>query len=128
MLEWMLVDVPQQTHGASIVTGSVSVVDLAKGGVLDEIVNFGDSIETITLAEGVQFASIALTAGVITWAIQAGGLLTSLLVSMPVWREFDPLPVVTEDEKKDRDDEEEQEDDESGEEMVASRLFGGRQI
>ena len=72
-----------------------------------------------------QFASIALTAGAVTWAIQAGGLLTSLLVSMPVWREFDPLPVVTEKENKGGDDE--ADDDASGEEVVAARMFAGGQ-
>ncbi|UCH47986.1 MAG: hypothetical protein JSU95_18445, partial [Betaproteobacteria bacterium] len=120
--EWLLPETPQIDQSVSFVAGPVSVVDLAKGGVLDEIAGSGDGTETITLAEGVQFASIALTAGAVTWAIQAGGLLTSLLVSMPVWREFDPLPVVTEDENKDRDDEE-QDDEASGEEAVAASVF-----
>jgi len=125
--EWLLVEATQIDQGVTFVAGPVSVVDLARGGVLEEIASSGESSGPISLAEGVQFASVALTAGAVTWAIQAGGLLTSLLVSMPVWREFDPLPVVTEDENKGGDDEEE-DDDASGEEMVAARMFGAGQI
>ncbi|NIQ18619.1 MAG: tandem-95 repeat protein, partial [Gammaproteobacteria bacterium] len=54
--------------------------------------------EEAPLLDGFQFASIALSVGAISWAIRAGGLLTSLLVGLPIWREFDPLPVVAEDE------------------------------
>jgi hypothetical protein len=120
--EWLLVEAPQIDRGVSFVAGPVSVVNLAMGGVSDEIASSGGNSETMSLAEGVQFASIALTAGAVTWAIQAGGLLTSLLVSMPVWREFDPLPVVTEEENKGGDDDE-ADDAASDEEAVAARVF-----
>ncbi|NWG39761.1 MAG: hypothetical protein HXY27_07330 [Hydrogenophilaceae bacterium] len=32
------------------------------------------------------------------WALRAGGLFTSLLTSLPVWRSFDVLPVLSHDE------------------------------
>ncbi|MGD8478436.1 MAG: cadherin-like domain-containing protein, partial [Burkholderiales bacterium] len=64
----------------------------------------------LLMMDGLQFATVALTVGAVGWAIRAGGLLTSLLLGMPIWREFDPLPVVSEDEDErykatDEDDE-----------------------
>jgi len=41
---------------------------------------------------------MVLTAGTVWWALRAGGLLTSLLVSMPAWRHADLLAVLPDDE------------------------------
>lgn len=40
------------------------------------------------------FSGIALSAGFVVWLLHGGSLLASFLVSLPVWRRFDPLPVL----------------------------------
>jgi hypothetical protein len=40
------------------------------------------------------FSGMALTAGFSVWILRGGSLLMSFLVSMPVWRYFDPIPVL----------------------------------
>ncbi len=45
----------------------------------------------VTVASGV---TLTLSAGFVTWMMRAGSLLTSLLSTSPVWRGFDPLPVL----------------------------------
>lgn len=40
------------------------------------------------------FSGLALTAGFSVWILRGGSLLMSFLVSMPVWRHFDPVPVL----------------------------------
>ena len=79
-----------------------------------------------TIATSLRFTSVALTVGALSWAIRAGGLLTSLLVGMPIWGEFDPLPVFAQDddEKKKVVDPEEHVSDE--EEAAAYVLEAGR--
>ena len=73
-----------------------------------------------------RFTSVALTVGALSWAIRAGGLLTSLLVGMPIWREFDPLPVFAQgdDEKRKKIASDEHVSDE--EEAAAYMLETGR--
>jgi hypothetical protein len=73
--------------------------------------------------DGIQFASIALTVGAVGWAVRAGGLLTSLLVGMPVWREFDPLPVVAEERDAKKREENDGEKDSSDEEELAAHML-----
>ena len=41
------------------------------------------------------FSGVALSAGFVAWILRGGALLTSFLVSMPAWRHFDPLPVLS---------------------------------
>jgi hypothetical protein len=45
-------------------------------------------------------ASLALSVGAIWWATRAAGVITSLLSSLPAWRNFDPLPVLQRDEEE----------------------------
>lgn len=40
------------------------------------------------------FSGIALSAGFVVWLLHGGSLVASFLVSLPVWRRFDPLPVL----------------------------------
>jgi hypothetical protein len=60
-----------------------------------------DRIEVIM--ETVEMGGLALSVGVVWWASRVGGLIGSLLASMPAWRHLDPLPIVGRDE----DDEDE---------------------
>jgi hypothetical protein len=48
--------------------------------------------------------SLGLSAGIIGWLLRGGGLLSALLTSMPLWRGFDPLPVVMGSRRRDHDD------------------------
>ena len=43
---------------------------------------------------------IVLSAGLATWSISASGLMAALLVSVPVWRNIDPLPILAPEEDK----------------------------
>ncbi len=53
---------------------------------------------SLTLAGAASASGLALTAGTVWWALRAGGLLTSLVVSMPAWRHADLLAVLPDDE------------------------------
>jgi hypothetical protein len=58
-----------------------------------EVTNFTigpRAVLTIVLAG----TSLGLSAGIVGWLLRGGGLLSALLSSMPLWRGFDPLPVV----------------------------------
>jgi hypothetical protein len=41
------------------------------------------------------FTSIAFTAGLVGWLLRGGSLVAALLSSIPLWRGFDPLIIVT---------------------------------
>jgi hypothetical protein len=53
--------------------------------------------------KSVKLASLALSAGIVTWILRAGGLISSLLASLPAWRHMDPLPILARDEEDDAD-------------------------
>jgi hypothetical protein len=58
--------------------------------------------------------TLVVTTGIMSWILRAGSLLGGFLTVIPLWRHFDPLPVLAEDtEKKDRtrDDQEETDSD-----------------
>jgi hypothetical protein len=55
----------------------------------------GSDVKTPPLvAAAVKGVSATLTAGFVTWLLRAGSMVASLLSSMPLWRRFDPLPIV----------------------------------
>ena len=67
-------------------------------------------------------AGIVVSAGFVTWALRAGGLLSTMLLSMPVWRSVDPLPILAPEADRPKwksDDEQERE------EAAMSRLWRG---
>ena len=50
--------------------------------------------------------SIAVTAGLAAWLLRGGALLSALMSSMPLWRQFDPLAIVLRPRRRgDKDDE-----------------------
>jgi filamentous hemagglutinin family protein len=49
-------------------------------------------------------ATFAVTAGIVGWILRSGTLLTALLSSMPLWRGFDPLMVVSRPKRNDDED------------------------
>jgi hypothetical protein len=50
-------------------------------------------------------AALAITAGTLSWLMRASSLMTSLMISLPAWMRFDPLPILQ------RDDEDAEEDE-----------------
>jgi len=57
-----------------------------------------DQVLTTTTATGL---TVSFTVGYVSWLLRAGYLSASLLSTLPLWREFDPLPVLaTTKEKK----------------------------
>jgi hypothetical protein len=51
-------------------------------------------------AEAAAGVGISLTAGFVSWALRAGSMAASFLAAMPTWRHFDPMPILSADEKK----------------------------
>jgi len=47
-------------------------------------------------------AGVVVAAGFVTWAIRAAGLLSTMLLSMPVWRSVDPLPILAPEDDRPR--------------------------
>jgi VCBS repeat-containing protein len=78
-------------------------------------------------AEAAAGLSVSLTAGFVSWALRAGSMAASFLAAMPTWRYFDPMPVLSEDKKRNQatvaeEDQEPPEDDEQ--ERKLEDLFG----
>ena len=75
------------------------IADLA--GVLDE----EPEPTRLELAlKSMKLASLALSVGVVTWILRAGGLISSLLASLPAWRHMDPLPILARDKEEDEEE------------------------
>jgi hypothetical protein len=69
---------------------------------VSEVTNFRSGpreILTIALAG----TSLGLTVGVVGWLLRGGVLLSALLSSMPLWRGFDPLPVLMRPRRRDQE-------------------------
>ena len=49
-------------------------------------------------------SGVALTAGVVAWVLRGGALMTSLISTIPLWKGYDPLPILA---YRDDDDEKE---------------------
>jgi hypothetical protein len=83
-----------------------------------------DQIKVIM--ESVRMGGIALSVGVVWWASRVGGLIGSLLASMPAWRHIDPLPIVGRDEKEEEWDGP-QESEAYADELAVSMVLEGSQ-
>jgi len=67
-------------------------------------------------AESILGISISITAGFLVWMLRGGALLASLFSVSPLWRQFDPLPIVSHQNDKDGETE-------SGPETSVDKLF-----
>jgi hypothetical protein len=56
-----------------------------------------DQVLTTTTATGL---TVSFTVGYVSWLLRAGYLSASLMSVLPLWREFDPLPVLAATKKK----------------------------
>ena len=80
------------------------------------------------IMESVEMGGLALSVGVVWWASRVGGLLGSLLASMPAWRHLDPLPIVGRDEDDEQWAEPEDADaDADADELAVAMVLGGAQ-
>jgi hypothetical protein len=76
--------------------------------------------------DSIRMTSLALSVGAIWWATRAAGLITSLLSSLPAWRNFDPLPVLQRNEEEEEEDvwaHAEEESEEAAEEEALTQTF-----
>jgi hypothetical protein len=60
-------------------------------------------------AAAAKSSGIVLTAGLVAWILRSGALLTSLMSTIPLWKGYDPLPILAY--KDDEDDNEEEIDE-----------------
>ncbi|MCU7869878.1 MAG: tandem-95 repeat protein [Candidatus Thiodiazotropha sp. (ex Lucinoma borealis)] len=68
------------------------------------------------------FSTLALSAGYVTWLLRAGVLSASFLSFTPLWRQIDPLPVLSAHAKRRDDDQDDIPDDDPDEKRLA-KLF-----
>jgi hypothetical protein len=62
-------------------------------------------------------SGVVLTAGVVAWILRSGALLSSLMSTIPLWKGYDPLPILAY-----KDDEEKKEEDEIHEDKIPTSL------
>jgi hypothetical protein len=74
------------------------------------------------LAKSASGLALSLSAGIVTWALQSGSVLASMLSSVPLWKGFDPLPIIAKP-KKSEDDESEDTPNALNDEQNAARLL-----
>jgi hypothetical protein len=86
----------------------------------------GERDQIQIIMETVEMGGIALSVGVVWWASRVGGLIGSLLASMPAWRHLDPLPIVGRDEEEEQWHERQDADADADELAVSMVLEGGR--
>jgi hypothetical protein len=69
--------------------------------------------------------ALVVTTGIMSWVLRAGSLLGGFLSVIPMWRQFDPLPILVEDEEKQNvtaDDKEETESDDAVETLFDQKV------
>jgi hypothetical protein len=96
----------------------------AKSAFPDEGHGAGERDQIQIIMESVEMGGIALSVGVVWWASRVGGLIGSLLASMPAWRHLDPLPIVGRDEEEEQWHER-QDADADADELAVSMVLEG---
>ncbi len=77
----------------SVSPGDVSLSNTAVPSPLSGVGDEGNKLLNMVSAETMQMSGTALSVGAVWWISRSATLLTSLLISTPVWRQLDPLPV-----------------------------------
>jgi hypothetical protein len=78
-------------------------VKLSAGAVTAGSGETSDGMGRELAVSAAQMTGLALTAGTVWWALRVGGLLTSVMASLPAWRHLDPLPILRDDEEEEVD-------------------------
>ena len=79
-----------------------------------------DQVLTTTTATGL---TVSFTVGYVSWLLRAGYLSASLLSVLPLWREFDPLPVLATTQKNKRKSADRTKDSCETNDIESERLF-----
>lgn len=77
----------------SVSPGDVSLSNTTAAIPLSGTGEDGNKLLNMMSAETMQMSGTALSVGAVWWISRSATLLTSLLISTPVWRQLDPLPV-----------------------------------
>ncbi|WP_295420518.1 tandem-95 repeat protein, partial [Sulfurovum sp.] len=56
------------------------------------------------VAEMATGVTLSLTAGFVAWLLRSGALLASFFTTMPMWRYFDPVPIISDSEDEEKPD------------------------
>ncbi|MDA1073894.1 MAG: tandem-95 repeat protein, partial [Proteobacteria bacterium] len=86
----------------SIGPAAISAIQTLKEELSEQNRSAIETYQSVVL--GTTVASVSISAGIAVWVLRTGALITSLLGSSPMWRQFDPLPVLGSDDS-DNDDE-----------------------
>ena len=66
-----------------------------------------DNVSNLAFSStAVSATGVALTAGMVAWVLRSGALMASLMSTIPLWKGYDPLPLLA---YKDDDDEKKKE-------------------
>jgi hypothetical protein len=78
--------------------------EVSVGGVsLKDIDKSVESMRHDALVEGLEFAGLAISAGMVAWVARVGGLVAALITALPAWKSLDPLLMLaTEQDRIDR--------------------------
>jgi VCBS repeat-containing protein len=71
--------------------------------------NNSDDVNSVFMLQIAKGSGVALTAGYVAWILRGGMLASMLLSSMPMWKGFDPLPLLAARKKKRKNKKEEEE-------------------
>ncbi|MCP4408804.1 MAG: hypothetical protein GY807_13785, partial [Gammaproteobacteria bacterium] len=85
---------------------------------LDEAIKEEENRSRIEVESAIGIV-LSLSAGFVSWVLRAGSLLASFVSVIPLWRQFDPLPILDIKGKKHRATNEDQKDAEKVEENTA---------
>jgi VCBS repeat-containing protein len=55
------------------------------------------------MSQSIPAIMLSLSAGMVTWALRGGTLLASMISTIPVWKGFDPLPIIAASRKRRED-------------------------
>jgi len=77
------------SHGIELPSLADDGLDLLRTDLQDAAGQLQSAIDPI------EASGLALTVGLVWWTVRLGGVAGSLLVSVPTWQFFDPLPVLT---------------------------------
>ena len=80
-------------QGTTSVNGREFATILARAPQLDQTSDSQERYLQVVL-DGVKVTGLAMSVGVVWWALRASSLVASLLASAPAWRHIDPLPVL----------------------------------
>ncbi|HZR04109.1 MAG TPA: hypothetical protein VFA81_13165, partial [Burkholderiales bacterium] len=102
--------------------------EFAAGDILLDPASHSQASAYELLVHTAEVLGISLTAGTVWWALRMSGLFSSLLASLPAWRQLDLLPILPDDDESedrwsDADDEDHEalRDERTFREVVATR-------